>query len=141
MLELRTTDRLESMAGWAAGFASGPLGTHAGFGLIASRLGAAVVLGWSEAYHYFDEVVTMTSFLRLFLLQRAQAKDTLAMQVKRNELVAAVNKVSPTLINLEGRPEGEVQQIHDMYEKVRQNHNASTSIDDLVNGSGGRKPR
>ncbi|MHC5538690.1 low affinity iron permease family protein [Singulisphaera rosea] len=136
MFKLRTADRLETMAGWAAGFASGPWGTHAGFALLAFWLGAAVVVGWSQAYQYVDEIVTMTSFLLLFLLQRAQAKDTLAMQVKLNELLAAVNKASPTLINLEDRPESEVQQIHDMYEKVQENHNACTSIDDLVNGSG-----
>lgn len=141
MIKLKTADRLESMAGWAADFASGPWGTHAGFGLLAFWLGAAVVVGWSEAYQYVDEVVTMTSFLLLFLLQRAQAKDTLAMQVKLNELLASVNKASDTLINLEDRPEGEVQQIHDMYEKLHEGNGDHSSIDRLASGSGNGSPR
>ncbi|WP_422931404.1 low affinity iron permease family protein [Singulisphaera sp. PoT] len=141
MFKLRTTDRLESLAGWAADFASGPWGTHAGFGLLAFWLGAAVVVGWSEAYQYVDEVVTMSSFLLLFLLQRAQAKDTLAMQVKLNELLASVNKASDTLINLEDRPEGEVQQIHDMYEKLHEGNADRSSIDELAGATEAQGPR
>ena len=101
---LKTADRFKSIAKRAAKFTSGPWGTNVGFGLILFWLGAAIVIGWNEAYGIVDEVVTMSSFLLLFLLQRAQAKDTLAMQVKLNELLAAVNKASPTLINLEDRP-------------------------------------
>lgn len=111
----RTPARLESLAERAVKFTSGPWGTHVGFGLLAFWLGASVVVGWDEAYGIVDEIVTMSSFLLLFLLQRAQAKDTLAMQVKLNELLAAVEKASPTLINLEDRPEEEVREIHERF--------------------------
>jgi low affinity Fe/Cu permease len=53
-----------------------------------------------------------------FLLQKAQAKDTLAMQDKLNELLASVQKTSPALINLDFRPEGEVQEIHDRFQEL-----------------------
>ncbi|WP_165069184.1 low affinity iron permease family protein [Paludisphaera rhizosphaerae] len=128
----RTIDRFESLAERASKFASGPWGTHVGFALIAFWLGAALVVGWTEAYGIVDEFVTMSSFLLLFLLQRAQAKDGLAMQVKLNELLAAVQKASPTLINLEDRPEEEVRAIHDRFQELesRGNH-ASESIEDV----------
>jgi len=114
----KTIDRFEGLAERASKFASGPWGTHLGFGLLAFWLGAALVVGWTEAYGIVDEFVTMSSFLLLFLLQRAQAKDGLAMQVKLNELLAAVDKASPTLINLEDRPEEEVQAIHDRFQEL-----------------------
>ncbi len=73
----------------------------------------------------------MSSFLLLFLLQRAQAKDTLAMQAKLNELLAAVNKASPQLINLEDRSEEEVRQVHDLYQELRSAKSESHSIEEV----------
>src|SRR4051812_47028406 len=128
---LKTADRFESLAERAARFTSGPWGTNVGFGLLLFWLGAAAVIGWNEAYGIVDEVVTMMSFLLLFLLQRAQAKDTLAMQVKLNELLAAVNKASPMLINLEDRPEAEVREIHDLFQDLETRGNGSASIEDI----------
>lgn len=114
----RSTDRFETLAEKASAFASGPWGTHAGFGLLAFWLGASVVVGWAQAYSIVDEIVTMTSFLLLFLLQRAQAKSSLAMQVKLNELLVAVDKASPALVNLEDRPEEEVREVHDQFQEA-----------------------
>jgi low affinity Fe/Cu permease len=126
-----TVDWFEKLAERSAKFASGPWGTHLGFGLLAFWLGAAVVIGWTEAYGIVDEIVTMGSFLLLFLLQRAQAKDTLAMQVKLNELLAAVQRASPTLINLEDRPENEVQEIHDRFRNLETAEDCCASIEDI----------
>lgn len=128
----KTIDRFEGLAEKASKFASGPWGTHVGFGLLAFWLGAALVVGWSEAYGFVDEFVTMSSFLLLFLLQRAQSKDGLAMQVKLNELLAAVHKASPALINLEDRPEEEVREIHDRFQELeRHRGTACQSIEDV----------
>src|SRR5262249_53544737 len=66
-----------------------------------------------------------------FLLQRSQAKDTLAMQVKLNELLAAVNQASSQLINLEDRSEAEVQQIHDEFQQLRAGECAAHSIEEV----------
>lgn len=137
-----TIDRLEPLAERAATFASGPWGTHVGFGLIAFWLGAAVVVGWTQAYSIVDEVATMSSFLLLFLLQRAQSKDSLAMQVKLNELLAAVQKASPTLINLEDRPEAEVRAIHDRFQELESREaRACCSIEDVDRAEGGSATR
>jgi low affinity Fe/Cu permease len=127
-----TSDRFEGLAGHAARFSSGPWGSHVAFGLIAFWLGAAIVIGWNEAYGIVEEITTMSSFLLLFLLQRAQAKDTLAMQVKLNELLASVQKASPSLINLEDRPEGEVRAIHDRFSALESDGRDAGSIDEVL---------
>jgi low affinity Fe/Cu permease len=127
----KTIDRFEGFAKRASNFVSGPMGTHVAFGLLAFWFGAALVVGWTKAYDIVEEIVTMSSFLLLFLLQRSQSKDTLAMQVKLNELLAAVNKASPQLINLEDRSEGEVQEIHDLYQVLQSNGSTSCSIDEV----------
>jgi low affinity Fe/Cu permease len=133
-----TIDRFEGLARRASGFASGPWGTHAAFGLLLFWLGASVVVGWNNAYAYVDEIATMSSFLLLFLLQRAQAKDTLAMQAKLNELLAAVHKASPTLINLEDRPEEEVRAIHDRFQELatRRQDGGPHSVDEIQSDQG-----
>ncbi|QEH31879.1 Low affinity iron permease [Aquisphaera giovannonii] len=127
----RTPDRFEGLARRASQFASSPWGTHVAFGLLAFWLGASVVVGWRNAYDMVEEVATMSSFLLLFLLQRAQAKDTLAMQAKLNELLAAVNKASPQLINLEDRSEEEVREVHDLYQELRTARSESHSIEEV----------
>ncbi|WP_165226063.1 low affinity iron permease family protein [Aquisphaera insulae] len=127
----RSVDRFEGLAKRASEFTSGPWGTHAAFGLLAFWLGASVVVGWDNAYSMVDEISTMSSFLLLFLLQRSQSKDTLAMQAKLNELLAAVNKASPQLINLEDRSEEEVREIHDLYQDLRTAESESHSIEEL----------
>jgi low affinity Fe/Cu permease len=127
----KTIDRFEGLAKRTSDFVSGPIGTHAAFGLIAFWLGAALAVGWNLAYDVVEEIVTMSSFLLLFLLQRSQAKDTLAMQVKLNELLAAVNKASPQLINLEDRSESEVREIHEQFQVLETGDNTSCSIDEV----------
>jgi len=127
----KSIDRFEGVARRASNFVSGPVGTHVAFGLLAFWLGAALVVGWEPAYDVVEEIVTMSSFLLLFLLQRSQSKDTLAMQVKLNELLAAVNKASPQLINLEDKSEGEVREIHDLYQHLLTNGNGSCSIEEV----------
>ncbi len=124
----RTVHRFESLSKRTSDFVSSPWGTHAAFSLLAFWLGASVVVGWSSAYDLVEEIVTMVSFLLLFLLQRSQAKDTLAMQVKLNELLAAVSKASPQLINLEDRSESEVKEIHDLFQVLQAGEASSRSI-------------
>ena len=44
---------------------------------------------------------TIVTFLMVFLIQRAQNKDALAIQLKLNEIVAALQDASNRLINIE----------------------------------------
>ena len=55
---------------------------------------------------------TIITFLMVFLIQRAQNKDSQAIHLKLNELVAAVEGASNRLINVEDLSEEEVQILH-----------------------------
>jgi len=52
---------------------------------------------------------TVVTFLMVFLIQRSQNKDALALHLKLNELVAAVNGASNRLIDVEDLSEEELQ--------------------------------
>src|SRR5438128_2388124 len=55
---------------------------------------------------------TVVTFLMVFLIQRAQNKDSLAIHLKLNELVAAQKGASNRLINIEGLTETEIRTLH-----------------------------
>ena len=58
---------------------------------------------------------TIITFLMVFLIQRAQNKDSQAIHLKLNELVAAVEGASNRLINVEDLTEEEVLILHRHY--------------------------
>ena len=58
---------------------------------------------------------TVVTFLMVFLIQRAQNKDALAIQLKLNELVAAVAGASNRLIDVEDLSEQELLVLHQHY--------------------------
>jgi low affinity Fe/Cu permease len=51
----------------------------------------------------------------VFLIQRSQNKESLALQLKLNELVAAVQGASNRLINVEDLSEAEIGLLHHHY--------------------------
>jgi low affinity Fe/Cu permease len=61
---------------------------------------------------------TIVTFLMVFLIQRTQNKESLAVQLKLNELVAAVQGASNRLIDVEDLTEEELHALHKHYAKL-----------------------
>jgi low affinity Fe/Cu permease len=55
---------------------------------------------------------TIVTFLIVFLIQRSQNKDSLALQLKLNEIVAALDGASNRLVNIEDLTEAELDVLH-----------------------------
>jgi low affinity Fe/Cu permease len=62
-----------------------------------------------------NTLTTIITFLMVFLIQRAQNKDSRAIHLKLNELVAAVEGASNRLINVEDITEQELHALHAHY--------------------------
>src|ERR1043165_8651555 len=87
-----------------------------------------IVVGWlisGPIFHFSDtwQLVintgtTIVTFLMVFLIQRSQNKESLAIQLKLNELVAAVRGASNRLINIEDLSEEEVKTLHEHYARL-----------------------
>lgn len=58
---------------------------------------------------------TIITFLMVFLIQKSQNKDSLAIQLKLNELVASHEFASNRLIDVEDLSEKELQALHNYY--------------------------
>ena len=61
---------------------------------------------------------TIITFLMVFLIQKAQNKDSLAIQLKLNELVAAHEFASNRLVDIENIPEEELRIIQKYYSRL-----------------------
>jgi low affinity Fe/Cu permease len=95
---------------------------------VAFGIAAAVVLVWlvtGPLFHFSDtwQLVintgtTIVTFLMVFLIQRAQNKDSRAMQLKLNEVVAALEGASNRLINVEDLSEDEIRVLARHYSEI-----------------------
>ena len=95
-----------------------------------SAFGAAlaVIVIWGltgPVFHYSDtwQLVintgtTVITFLMVFLIQRSQNKESLAVQLKLNELIAAMEGASNRLIDVEDLHEDELVALHAFYGKL-----------------------
>jgi len=94
----------------------------------AFALAVATVVIWAALgpmFHYSDtwQLVintgtTIVTFLMVFLIQRTQNKDSRAIHLKLNEIVAGLEGASNRLINAEDLSESEVRRLHQRYEEV-----------------------
>jgi low affinity Fe/Cu permease len=63
---------------------------------------------------------TIVTFLMVFLIQRTQNKDALAIHLKLNEIVAALEGASNRLIDVEDLSEEDIETLHQHYRKLVQ---------------------
>lgn len=61
---------------------------------------------------------TIITFLMVFLIQKAQNKDSLAIQLKLNELVASSEYASNRLVDIEDMTESEMEVVKKYYQKL-----------------------
>jgi low affinity Fe/Cu permease len=91
----------------------------------AFAIAVVVIVAWlvtGPLFHYSDtwQLVintgtTIVTFLMVFLIQRTQNKDALAVHLKLNEIVAAVHGASNRLIDIEDLSEAELLKLHRYY--------------------------
>ena len=61
---------------------------------------------------------TIITFLMVFVIQQSQNKDTMALHLKLNELIAATKTASNRLVDIEDLTEDELRTIKDYYIKL-----------------------
>lgn len=79
------------------------------------------MFGFSDTWQLvINTGTTVVTFLMVFLIQRAQNKESLAVQLKLNEIVAALEGASNRLIDIENLSEAELSVIHRHYHTLAQ---------------------
>ena len=107
--------------------------------------------GFSETWQLIINTgTTIITFLMVFLIQKSQNKDSLAIQLKLNELVASHAMASNRLVDVENITEDELKMIQLYYaklssltrsaESVKESHSLDEA-EDNHEGKVKRKPR
>lgn len=95
---------------------------------VAFFLAFGVVITWAISGPLFDysdtwqlvinTSTTIITFLMVFIIQQSQNKDTVAIHLKLNELIAATKGASNRLIDIEDLSEEELQTLKRFYVKL-----------------------
>ncbi len=96
---------------------------------IAIIIAFAAVIIWAltgPMFHYSEDWqmiintgTTIITFLMVFLIQKSQNKESVAVQLKLNELVAAHEFASNRLVDVENMTEAELKTIQKYYSKLK----------------------
>ena len=77
------------------------------------------LFGYSDTWQLvINTGTTIVTFLMVFLIQRAQNKDALAIHLKLNEIVAALEGASNRLIDVEDLTEPEIEALRNYYKRL-----------------------
>ena len=93
------------------------------FGIAVAVVAAWLVTGpifkFSDTWQLvINTGTTIVTFLMVFLIQHAQNKDTRAIELKLNELVAAIDGASNRLIDVEELTEEELETLHKHFQRL-----------------------
>ncbi|WP_207532827.1 low affinity iron permease family protein [Desertivirga arenae] len=77
------------------------------------------IFNYSETWQLvINTGTTIITFLMVFLIQKAQNKDSKAIQLKLNELIASSAKASNRMVDIEDLTEEELDAIHKFYARL-----------------------
>ena len=97
---------------------------------VAFGIACGLVIIWAASGPLFDysenwQLVistgtTIVTFLMVFIIQKAQNKDSLAIHLKLNELVASHELSSNELVDIEDMTEEEMRVVEKYYKRIRE---------------------
>lgn len=109
----------ETFATRTAQIAGSTVAFFSALGLVLAWALTGPLFDFSETWQLvINTGTTIITFLMVFLIQKAQNKDSLAIQLKLNELVAAHEYASNRLVAVEDMTEEELKVIRKYYSKL-----------------------
>lgn len=109
----------ERLAGAIAHFSGTTTCFLLAVGIVVLWIATGPIFGYSDTWQLvINTGTTIVTFLMVFLIQRQQNKDALAMHLKLSELVAAVEGASNRLVSLEDFTEGDLDTLHTHYREL-----------------------
>ncbi|HWZ13779.1 MAG TPA: low affinity iron permease family protein [Mucilaginibacter sp.] len=85
-----------------------------------------------------NTATSIITFLMVFLIQKSQNKESIAVQLKLNELIAASTHASNRLLNIQDLSEEELKTLYEHYRKLveltqqAQSNTQSHSVEDAI---------
>lgn len=90
--------------------------------IVISIVGVIVWAVSGPIFHYSENwqlvintSTTIITFLMVFVIQKSQNKDSKAIQLKLNELLASITEADDAMVNIEDLEEEELDKLHSIY--------------------------
>jgi low affinity Fe/Cu permease len=110
---------LERMSGHATEWTGSSLAFALAIGVVVVWAVTGPIFDYSNTWQLvINTGTTIVTFLMVFLIQRSQNKDSMALHLKLNELVASVPWASNRLISAEELTEDEVRLLREHFRKL-----------------------
>ena len=111
--------KLGQFSSWVTAAAGSTTGFSLASLMIVVWLLTGPMFGFSDTWQLVMNTVTsIITFLMVFLIQRSQNKESLSLQLKLNELVAAMQGASNRLIDVEDLSEKELKLLHEHFQQL-----------------------
>jgi low affinity Fe/Cu permease len=105
----------------AARIAGHPAAFLVALGVVVVWAVTGPIFQYSNTWQLFINTgTTIVTFLMVFLIQNAQNRESLALQLKMDEVIRAVEGAHNTLMNLEDLEDEELEEIHKKYTSLAQ---------------------
>jgi len=115
----KNNNLFEKFSDWATKFTGSSYAFIGAVLVVVIWAASGPVFKYSETWQLvINTGTTIITFLMVFLIQKAQNKDSKAIQIKLNELIAAHEKASNRIVDIEDLSEKELDQLHVYYEKL-----------------------
>ena len=122
----------ERFASKASNLAGRPIAFGAAVMVLLVWLITGPIFGFSDTWQLLINTgTTIVTFLMVFVLQNSETRNSRALQMKLDELIAATDKASNRLLDIEDLTDEELDLLHRRYERLvnreRQNQGLTTS--------------
>jgi low affinity Fe/Cu permease len=108
---LRST--FDRFAGHSSASAGSPWAFGCALGVLVLWAVSGPLFGFSDTWQLIINTgTTIVTFLMVFLIQHSQNKDSKALQIKLDELIAATERASDRLIDIEALTDDELEALH-----------------------------
>lgn len=107
------------LSAWVIKFTGSPLAFILALSIIIVWVLTGPIFNYSDTWQLvINTGTTIITFLMVFLIQQSQNKDTMAIQLKLNELIASNKKASNRLIDIEDLTDEELATLKKFYVKL-----------------------
>lgn len=109
----------ERFANWATNATGSSTAFIVAFAIIIVWGVTGPIFGYSDTWQLvINTGTTIVTFLMVFLIQKTQNKDSKAIHLKLNELIASHQGASNRMVDIEDLNEEELDKLHKFYEQL-----------------------
>jgi low affinity Fe/Cu permease len=117
------------ISGWITRKTGSPVASISAFVVIILWAISGPLFNFSDTWQLvINTSTTIITFLMVFIIQQSQNKDTAAIQMKLNELIACNEKASNRLVDIEDLTEEEILLMKNFYIKLAEKAQEETNL-------------